>query len=399
MKYYYSKIFVALLVIFQVSSSANAQTVSCPVGYPAGSTAYDTTIITPTGTNNLQIKFPQFDPAGGMVTCVRLCITITGVVDSVSVENNSSSPQIGDVYYTRTDRITGPGLSTPLENTADRLYGPFPLGPTDGVLGSGVDFWSTAHDTVLNSVSVCRQLNDTSLIRDFYGHDSVTYNYFINARTSINCSGGNYNSSVSTSAFVRFRFEYCTCPGVTLPSNMYQFSAIKSGPKQALLKWSGVDNGSDNNYYYEAQMSRNGTNFETIGRIPRNSDGASAYAFPYPLTTEGRYFFRIKQVVSSGTSYFTNVRFVDLNEEKTGIKFIVYPNPSNGIVGIKFDNISAGKYIVLINNTQGQVVINKEIQVSGNSYQQVATLNKGFYWVRMVNAESGESTVNQLLIK
>ena len=92
----------------------------CPNGEPNGGTAYDTTIATPAGINSMQLKFPQFDPQAGMVTCVRLCITITGVVDSVSIENNSASGQTADAWYLRTDQITGPGLATPLSNIVSK---------------------------------------------------------------------------------------------------------------------------------------------------------------------------------------------------------------------------------------------------------------------------------------
>jgi hypothetical protein len=96
--------------------------------------------------------------------------------------------------------------------------------------------------------------------------------------------------------------------------------------------------------------------------------------------------------------YLSSVKYLD-TEDSGPAKLIVYPNPSNGIVGIKFDNNSAGNYVVLINNAQGQTVVNKEIEVYGNSYQQVATLQSGFYWIKLLNVASGMSSVSQLLIK
>jgi hypothetical protein len=396
MKYSYSAISFTVLLGILLLFSYSVLNAQCPIGYPPGSTAYDTTIVTPTGINTLQIKFPKFDPQVGMLTCVRLCISITGVVDSVSVENNSASPQTADVYYIRTDQITGPGLVTPLSNSITHHYGGYALGASDGTLGSGPDFTSISHDTLLNAVSVCRTLSDSATIMQFYGLDSVTYNYDISAFTNVSCTGGNYNSTVATSALVRFRFEYCTCPGVTLPLNVYQFTATRIGQK-ALLKWNGFDNAT-NYYHYEAQVSRNGINFEPFDIIPKNTNGSVAYTSTYNMTDGGRYFFRIRQVNDNSVSYFTNIKYIDGGTTKP-TKFIVYPNPSNGIVGIKFDNITAGKYLVLINNTQGQTVISKEIEVSGNSYQQVGTLSKGFYWVRLTSVASQLSCVNQLLIK
>lgn len=61
----------------------------------------------------------------------------------------------------------------------------------------------------------------------FYGRDSITYNYNITAFTNVTCTGGNYNSTVATSAIVRFRFEYCTCPGYVLPLHLRNFAINK----------------------------------------------------------------------------------------------------------------------------------------------------------------------------
>src|SRR5262245_9836864 len=114
MRQLYSRFFGVTIPIFLLTACSQSLFAQCPGGQPNGQTAYDTTIATPEGINTMLIKFPQFNPMSGMVTCVRLCITITGIVDSVSVENNSASPQTANVYYIRTDQITGPGLASPL---------------------------------------------------------------------------------------------------------------------------------------------------------------------------------------------------------------------------------------------------------------------------------------------
>ncbi|HLG39961.1 MAG TPA: choice-of-anchor E domain-containing protein [Chitinophagaceae bacterium] len=400
MRYVYSRfisVTILLLFLFVLNHTGYAQ---CSGGGPAGQTAYDTTIATPEGINSMQIKFPKFDPLTGMVTCVRLCITITGVVDSVSVENNSASPQTANVYYIRTDQITGPGLVSPLSNSVNYTYGPFSLDATDGVAGSGLDFTSISDDTVLNAVSVCRTLNDSTTLAQFYGTDSVTYNYDISAFTSITCTGGNYNSSISTSAFVNFRFEYCTCPPVVLPSlNVSLFTVTKLSGDKAELKWSGFED-ENSSYHYEAQVSRDGRNFSSISSFPKNTTNNSPYRLVYRTVNgeSGIFFFRIKQVYSNGYSRFSNIRQVELKNSDFP-PFTLYPNPSNGIVGIKFDNITDGHFKIQIYNTQGQMMVEKEIVTGGSSYVKVATLESGVYWLRLTDVKSQSSCVNQLLIK
>ena len=384
------------LFLFLLSQHGYAQ---CPGGQLGGQTAYDTTIATPEGINSMQIKFPRFDPLNGMVTCVRLCITITGVVDSVSIENNSASPQTANVYYIRTDQITGPGLVSPLTNSVNYHYGPYALAGSDGTIGSGPDFVSISHDTVLNAVSVCRTLNDSTTLAQFYGTDSVTYNYDITAFTSITCTGGNYNSSISTSAFVNFRFEYCTCPPTALPLNINMFTVTKIGADKAELKWWGFDN-ENSNYYYEVEVSRDGRNFSGISSFPKNTTSNDSYRFVYRTINgeSGMFFFRIKQIYSNGYSRFSNIRQVQLKNSDLPA-FSLYPNPSTGNVGIKFANITTGHFTIHIYNSQGQMMVQKDIVMGGSSYVKVATLESGVYWLRLTDVKSQASCVNQLLIK
>ena len=345
------------------------------------------------------VKFPQADPYAGMVTCLRLCITITGVVDSVSVENNSASPQTANVYYIRTDQITGPGLSAPLTNSASHTYGPYALGATNGILGSGPDFVAISRDTVLNAVTVCTTITNTDSLFQFYGHDSVTYLYNITAFTNVTCTGGNYNSTVATSALVRFRFEYCTCPGYILPLNMTDFNIQKIAANKARLSWHDEEY---NNipYHYVPEISRDGIHFNAVGRLlPQEAGADNRLNFDYTSNREsGRFMFRIKQVYSNGYTRFSDIRQVELeNSQKP--EFILYPNPSSGMVGIKFANNTVGKFRMELYNAQGQMMSMKLISVRGASVHQFGNLSKGTYWVRVVDETNGQPSVNQLFIK
>lgn len=387
-------IFLSFIMICQTEACAQ-----CPDGQPAGATAFDTTIATPAGINSMELKFPQFDPQNGMVTCVTLCVTITGIVDSVSIENNSASSQTANAYYIRSDQITGPGLSTPLTNSINYHYGPYNLGATNGITGSGSDFISISHDTVLNAVQVCRTISDSATIEQFYGTDSVTYLYDISAFTNISCTGGNYNSSVATSAFANFRFEYCTCDGVVLPLNIRRFDINKLSEGNAELKWSGYDDVFAN-YHYEVEISRDGHSFVSINSFEKHSDPAEAYNMIYtvPNGESGIFYFRIKQVYSNGYVRYSNIKQVTLGSF-VNVKFLVSPNPSTGIVGIKFDNSTSGHLDIKIYNAQGQMVVNKEMVVSGSSYLEVANLQSGMYWIRVTDKKGKVSCANQLLIK
>lgn len=391
------KVGLPFLLTLAFQKAGYSQT--CPDGSPQGGTAFDTTIAFGAGVVLTDVKFPKFDPSSGMVTCVKLCVTIKGVIDTVALENYSTGAQTGSYTYTRKDTIRGPGISTYLSSNANLSFGPFALAPKDGVAGSGPDFYSVGPDTVLTRV-LCSNISDSTSIAQFYGvNDSVTYNYSIDADAIGAVTGGSAFTFVLSSAQVNFHFEYCTCPASVLPLNIREFSVSKLAPTKAELKWTGFDDPYAN-YHYEAEFSRNGRSFSSIGSFEKNTATNEPYKMLYtaPNGENGIYYFRIKQVYSNGYVRYSNISKV-LLESSVSAKVSVYPNPSTGVVGIKFVNSSTGHFNIRIYNAQGQVVVNKAIAVSGSPYIEVANLKSGSYWLRLTDDKSQTSCVNQLLIK
>ena len=397
MKKLYNCFFKIIFLLFMVAIFHRGYS-QCPNGQPSGSTAYDTTIKFGAGIVATQFKFPKFDPNTGMVTCVNLCVTIKGIIDSVALENFSSAPQTGSYSYSRRDTVSGPGIGSFLSSgTNDLNFGPYPLDAFDGVLGSGPDFYSAGSDTVLTKV-LCVNISDSTTIADFYGTDSVTYNYHITASAGWGVTGGSAAAFVLSSALVNFHFSYCTCPSNTLPLNIRSFNVRKVTDDKAEITWSGFDN-PDASYHYEIEMSRNGNNFITVGTQSKAELEANGYKFVYAATNgNGDYYFRVKQVYSSGYARFTDIKSIQLeNTDKPKIN--IFPNPSNGVVGIKFANISSGKFLIQISNTQGQTVFSKEEEIIGDGVRYITTLQRGMYWMRLIDVTSHLSCVNQLLIK
>ena len=352
---YVKSLLITGFVLLQLLNAlpGRSQITPCPYDFLPGTTVYDTVINTPPGINTLEIKVPQADPFAGMVTCLRVCVTITGVVDSVSVENNSFSSQVANIYYIRTDQITGPGLSAPLTNSINHHYGPYGLGASDGNLGSGPDFVAISRDTLLNSVQLCQTITNLDSLFQFYGNDSISYFYDITAFTNVTCTGGNYNSTVATSALVRFNFQYCTCPGYILPLHLRNFEANKVAENKALLTWEGI-NEATASYRYVTEMSRNGRDFVPVGTVQKESSVNDQYQFTYTTkqNESGDFFFRVKQVYANSYTRISEVRKVTLKSSVVP-RFIISPNPSTGVVGIKFDNDEGGKHKLEIFNAQG----------------------------------------------
>jgi hypothetical protein len=145
-------------------------------------------------------------------------------------------------------------------------------------------------------------------------------------------------------------------------------------------------------------VSRDGRSFTSYASFDKKT-AADPYVSVYEATGgPGIYYFRIRQVYSNGAVRITPVKQL-VFDPQSGPKFSVYPNPSEGIVGIKFDNNRNGQYGLRIFNAQGQTVVAKDLTISGSTYSQVAKLETGVYWVRITDKTTNESSVTQLLIK
>src|ERR1700730_11564976 len=98
MKHVYLKLSIisAVFTIF----SGTVGYAQCPWGFASSSVAYDTTVTTGSGNYSTQFKFPKFNPQKGMVVCVKLCVTITGIVN-MKLENNVTSPATYNIDYIR----------------------------------------------------------------------------------------------------------------------------------------------------------------------------------------------------------------------------------------------------------------------------------------------------------
>ncbi|HEY1021344.1 MAG TPA: choice-of-anchor E domain-containing protein [Flavisolibacter sp.] len=395
MKKFYTAYFI-LFCLFQslLHLQAAAQ---CADGSSPTPVFMDTTIMFEPGVSTTQVKFPQFDPEEGMLRCVRLTVTMTGIVDTVFMQNFTNTTQTARFEYTRTDMMQGPGLITSLTNSANKTYGNYNVSGYDGDMTGGTDYVAIPRDTVVNR-TVVRTLTDSTEIAQFYGHDSVTYVYDIDVRTIASMTGGNSMSLVRTSALVHFRFEYCTCSIVTLPLGLKNFNVAKTSTSSALLTWEGESDPSP--YSYQVEVSRDGKTFTPLATVEKKHGPTPSYqyAFAVPENAYGPYYFRVRQQWQNGMVRHTAIKPVSFGNplfETTSL----YPNPSNGSLGIRFVSTRASKVLVQVTNAGGQQVLTKTLPVAPNDYKILGNLPAGTYWVKLTDLASKTSAVKPLVVQ
>jgi hypothetical protein len=397
MKLFFTRFRGVVVIFFGVLSSLKIAA-QCPGGEIVDSLAFDTTINFSSGRFTAALKFPKFDPTTGMVTCARLTMTMAGTLNTLQFENQDPTNNTAQATFHREDTISGPGLASSLTNMEDQLYGPYSLGPSDGVFNAGSDYVHVGPESIFTT-SKSITITDSADLSVFYGPagDSLTYTYSVFSQTQTSVTG-NWLGGAGSSGWVNYKIQFCRCPKVALPINIYDFSIQKVDDTHASLRWK--TNNDQENYYYEIEYSRDGTNFYKAGIVEKQTGSTPTFTYNYFFTREsgGRYYFRVKQKFASGKVLVSVVKLVDFGTSVVP-KFSLYPNPSNGVIGIKFDKNTSGKLLIQITNAQGQTVIKKQVDVVGDSYQQVATLQGGMYWLRVTDVTSQLSCVNQLLIK
>jgi len=395
MKKFYLSIFNFVLIPLLLFS-ASTVSAQCPNGQPAGGTAFDTTIRFSSGVTHSEIKFPKFNPMSGMLSCVKLVVTMTGIIDTSSFENLTYAPVTIGRSYNRSDNMTGPGLTPTLTNNFSGVTN-IPLGANNNINHAGPDFYSNARDTVMVK-QMTRTLTDSTSISEFYGTGDVTYSYDINVSSNVS-GGGDLDIYMRTSAFVNFRFEYCTCPLSTLPIGLKNFTLSKASTNAVDLRWQAE--AGTYNYFYEIEMSRDGQHFSKVGVQQKTVNNAKAsYQFLYPVRPNefGRYYFRVKQRWLDGFYRYTDIRSIEFTNPAFST-VSVYPNPSSGNVGLRFIAAKAGNYQVEVSNAAGQVISRKDLVVAETDYKQLGLLQKGTYYVKITEQATKAFSIHQLYVQ
>ncbi len=105
--------------------------------------------------------------------------------------------------------------------------------------------------------------------------------------------------------------------------------------------------------------------------------------------------YRLRQIDIDGKFKFSEVRSVR-GLEQTSRTTIVYPNPSNdGRVNVVFDESKSMRNISLM-DMSGRM-INEWKEFSSNSIQ-IDNLNPGMYSLRVIVLQTGEQSVEKIVI-
>ncbi|UAY51259.1 T9SS type A sorting domain-containing protein [Ferruginibacter albus] len=186
------------------------------------------------------------------------------------------------------------------------------------------------------------------------------------------------NSNAASQAADRFKILFNT--ETVLPLSFIDVRAKQTSASTIKLQWSVISQSSIKEYAIERSLD--GRSFGKIAFIPSLPNKAVLqYNWTDDDPAEGNNYYRISGIDNNNKISYTPI--VNVTMEGSMATIMIYPNPVSGnVIGLKFENMPKGSYVMRLINNSGQEVSTQEIDHNGNnSYQtiRVGDLSKGLY--------------------
>jgi hypothetical protein len=224
--------------------------------------------------------------------------------------------------------------------------------------------------------------------------------FFSDVTTPGNVSGGNPGFDVNFSTLPGGPYNTSSVP---LPVELASFSASVSG-NSVELNWITVS--ELNNAGFEVQRSTDNVSFNKIGFIEGKGTTAEIQTYKYTDgdVSNGKYFYRLKQIDFDGTFEFSDAINVLVGTPSSFELSQNYPNPFNPTTSIKFQIPQSSIVSLKIYN-----ILGKEVAVLVNEFKEAGNyqinfdagtkgLTSGVYFYKL-NAGNLSSTKKLILLK
>ena len=198
----------------------------------------------------------------------------------------------------------------------------------------------------------------------------------------------NYNSDGG--ALAGWGLNFCITQSVPLPVNWLTFTGKKNENNTVQLQWSTAT--EVNNHLYEIERSKDGFTYSVIGKMNAGtSAGVQQYYYNDNQPFAGVNYYRLKQVDKDGK--FTFSKIVKVAMDKSGVQYLVYPNPTTDRSIIRM--LSNMQHVTIhLNDALGKVIYSKTL-ISVKSGEEIEIPVKGFskgVYVISITTDKGSST-------
>ena len=193
-----------------------------------------------------------------------------------------------------------------------------------------------------------------------------------------------------TTANVGGDMTSCVMPFAALAINEIELSVQSKGDQQVLVSWSSHN---DNVKGYFIEYSSDAENWKTLAFVESSAGQTelSKYTYTNFMSTNGRHYYRIRQVGFDGQALYSTVKYVDVKmNDLVGIG----PNPTSGHMQVNNTLNLFSKLTVL--DVAGHVLQQTSLKRGINTFN-ISSYPTGTYLVRLVS-DNGQ-TVHQKIIK
>lgn len=368
---------------------------TCSDGTTPDSLAYEQYFDSIIATNTT-ISFPQFDPAVGMLSCIKLSDTVTTIVN-YNLENNLTDSEDYNFETFRRSQFTGPSSFFSSITSPPKDFGPYTLSPYDSTGMDTTDAVSIGPDTTFNKKYYSKYTAPTSA---YYGNDSVNFNYLTTSTFTI--LTGSDNAIITLRAYTRLdvTLTYYWCPYAVLATHITNFNASLNG-HNVLLAWQVQD--KNINDKYEIEVSTNGKDFITAGAGAASvSEEMTNYKYVYAVNKDfhGNLFFRVKRTGYTGNYLYSQIRTVFITDTKDA-NYALYPNPTITGVTINFLKAGGGVYVVELMNSVGQTTYRKNYSMIQSGSVNIEWAHKpaaGMYYLKVTDVKNNTQQIEKLQI-
>ena len=257
-----------------------------------------------------------------------------------------------------------------------------------GVTGTNVDLTNLFQGTQLQGMQHDYRQVFTTLLQDWLGasDDLISTAFPTAAFAKIPLIGS--DSIADPSCY----------GGTALPIELSSFSAYLIEDSQVEINWqTALEIEAD---YFEVQRSANGSDFQTIDRVPAEGKPSSYETYdeePLP----GISYYRLKQVETNGKHSFSQVEKIEI-ERKVVKSLRISPNPThlNSFANITAEEDTAATLKVI--SMQGMIHRNESIQITQgfNKFAlNVDRLSAGMYFVTVEDRQGRVIGQERLLVQ
>ena len=364
----------------------------CPDNVTPQYISFDTTV-TGGGNDFHEFTFRKFNPSLGTLVAVRLETYVT-LQYSFQLENNNFLGSAHTVRVSRTDEIIFPGGHE--EKLNRKNFGPYALSGSDGVAGSGPDFFSSGPMYAFQELYSVYNFN--SNLASFLGNDTVVINYNTDSHAN---SVGNINSSLTGNAqdTISFKVTYTYCQTTFLAADISHLTVSRLPTGYLQLNWFVPNDQTGNKY--EIEKSTDTRQYTIINTITSASNNPGNYQITYlPVPSDkNKLFFRIRQSETDGSVKYSQVKAIDLiNKEVTPVK--IYPAIASTFIKIFFPVSKNDDWQINLISSGGQIV--QQQAVHHTNFTKLVfsrALSPGLYMVETINKRTHERQQSKIMIQ